>query len=177
MRPSSRRMCIFCTQRACIYTFCAKVPHFFVRFCCRTPQGVRGLKYGVKVIRTVAPRRTPQGVRGLKSLSSAWTVSPRRSHPARGAWIEMWQKHRTYFFPSCRTPQGVRGLKFDVAGAEVGKRARRTPQGVRGLKSSSGSHRRSPTASHPARGAWIEMAICSNEPRPRRVAPRKGCVD
>lgn len=38
-------MCIFCTQSACICTICAKAPHFFVRFCCRTPQGVRGLKY------------------------------------------------------------------------------------------------------------------------------------
>ena len=31
--------------------------------------------------------------------------------------------------------------------------------------------------SHPARGAWIEMAIRAFRRKSPRVAPRKGCVD
>ena len=57
-------------------------------------------------------RRTPQGVRGLKWDIVEIMHSLYRSHPARGAWIEM--------------------LEYDVPSA----RPRRTPQGVRGLKSS-----------------------------------------
>ena len=32
-------------------------------------------------------------------------------------------------------------------------------------------------ASHPARGAWIEMAAALQTETANRVAPRKGCVD
>ena len=39
----------------------------FVYFCCRTPQGVRGLKF----------------------INGAGFSSKGRSHPARGAWIEI----------------------------------------------------------------------------------------
>ena len=77
----------------------------------RTPQGVRGLKYilqrtlpdrisrtpqGVRGLKSLGcgwayyiPRRTPQGVRGLKSPPERRRPRGRRSHPARGAWIEM----------------------------------------------------------------------------------------
>ena len=34
-----------------------------------------------------------------------------------------------------------------------------------------------PTASHPARGAWIEMFLAELEAATKEVAPRKGCVD
>ena len=34
-------------------------------------------------------RRTPQGVRGLKYCYSAYERAVDRSHPARGAWIEI----------------------------------------------------------------------------------------
>ena len=53
-----------------------------------------------------------------------------------------------------RTPQGVRGLKFDrlVAAAED-------------------------AWSHPARGAWIEIACGTILNAQQIVAPRKGCVD
>ena len=33
--------------------------------------------------------RTPHGVRGLKSLTKRKSVVPEKSHPSRGAWIEM----------------------------------------------------------------------------------------
>ena len=97
----------------------------------RTPQGVRGLKFGFPCHHPDQHRRTPQGVRGLKSV----------------------------FVPSYGRPRG------------------RTPQGVRGLKSVIQYQLHSRTASHPARGAWIEISF----PRIRAgtvvVAPRKGNVD
>ena len=33
--------------------------------------------------------RTPRGVRGLKSMDGVCEVRMERSHPSRGAWIEM----------------------------------------------------------------------------------------
>ena len=39
---------------------------------------------------TVATRRTPQGVRGLKCLAEELARCWGKSHPARGAWIEIW---------------------------------------------------------------------------------------
>ena len=39
-------------------------------------------------------RRTPQGVRGLKYGRQAGAKLPQRSHPARGAWIEIGQHRR-----------------------------------------------------------------------------------
>ena len=57
----------------------------------RTPQGVRGLKYGLDIIRPAVRGRTPQGVRGLKSGKMVLVRGRRR-----------------------RTPQGVRGLKCDM---------------------------------------------------------------
>ena len=38
-------------------------------------------------------RRTPQGVRGLKYLSPLWLSNSARSHPARGAWIEILRRN------------------------------------------------------------------------------------
>ena len=58
----------------------------------------------------------------------------RKSHPARGAWIEILCIAHAYTYASSRTPQGVRGLKFAKSRA---------------------LHRL--VGSHPARGAWIEM--------------------
>ena len=56
-----------------------------------------------------------------------------RSHPARGAWIEIFSAARISSGLLCRTPQGVRGLKLPHTSAATVS-ARRTPQGVRGLK-------------------------------------------
>ena len=98
--------------------------------------------------------RTPQGVRGLKSgffVFCGWCLV---SHPARGAWIEIFRPCSIFVYCNSRTPQGVRGLKYiyhDKDGVE--------PQ------------------SHPARGAWIEIRDrVDGDPRVF-VAPRKGCVD
>ena len=57
--------------------------------CCRTPQGVRGLKYHVLGGKFGHQGRTPQGVRGLKFRRLHCRPPLRRSHPARGAWIEI----------------------------------------------------------------------------------------
>ena len=57
--------------------------------CCRTPHGVRGLKYLCDLVEDFASiRRTPHGVRGLKYA---------------GFPVEC--------FDDGRTPHGVRGLK------------------------------------------------------------------
>ena len=102
--------------------------------------------------------RTPQGVRGLKFGAALAQRFRARSHPARGAWIEI-SSRRRWFSCCCsrtpqgvrglkfpwprfwgsgrsRTPQGVRGLKWPIVEHTVGRAAGRTPQGVRGLKSS-----------------------------------------
>ena len=60
--------------------------------------------------------------------------APCRSHPARGAWIEIDGRQRPLAHDDRRTPQGVRGLKSKRHGWTLA---------------------RSP--SHPARGAWIEI--------------------
>ena len=102
-----------------------------------------------------------------------------RSHPARGAWIEIRRPAYAWRFSAGRTPQGVRGLKY-LLSARLLPGGRRTPQGVRGLKSPmlggwpSGTCRTPQgvrglkcslvrvavvgvNVSHPARGAWIEI--------------------
>ena len=57
-----------------------------------------------------------------------------KSHPSRGAWIEITSKTSKEPHMIGRTPHGVRGLKLHEAGLEqVG------------------------VESHPSRGAWIEI--------------------
>ena len=56
-----------------------------------------------------------------------------RSHPARGAWIEIKVAKNELLATGSRTPQGVRGLKFRPK-QQYPAVSRRTPQGVRGLK-------------------------------------------
>ena len=59
-----------------------------------------------------------------------------KSHPTRGAWIEICPAPGAWSVDARRTPHGVRGLKYDVVflgGASHG--------------------------SHPTRGAWIEMLV------------------
>ena len=55
----------------------------------RTPQGVRGLKLYALAGEDGAESRTPQGVRGLKFSATSETQELGQSHPARGAWIEI----------------------------------------------------------------------------------------
>ena len=53
----------------------------------------------------------------------------------------------------------------------------RTPRGVRGLKSKTEYSVPQVTASHPSRGAWIEIAPFSSFTQRGWVAPLAGCVD
>ena len=78
--------------------------------------------------------RTPHGVRGLKS--HYWqTLSMRgKSHPSRGAWIEIKPLAQADGSDAGRTPHGVRGLKYARIASSL-QALGRTPHGVRGLKS------------------------------------------
>ena len=82
----------------------------------------------------MASGRTPRGVRGLKLQEIQKEGCIQRSHPSRGAWIEIWSTTTSDPIEDSRTPRGVRGLKF-----------------VRHLALISG------LKSHPSRGAWIEI--------------------
>ena len=67
--------------------------------------------------------------------------SETRSHPSRGAWIEISRDPGLTIAPGpSRTPRGVRGLKL--------------PQTKPFVK---------PPRSHPSRGAWIEMLYAAAE--------------
>ena len=55
----------------------------------RTPHGVRGLKCIFHELMTHGLGRTPHGVRGLKYDGEAQRGAHARSHPSRGAWIEI----------------------------------------------------------------------------------------
>ena len=81
------------------------------------------------------------------------------SHPARGAWIEMMLIIAFGGTEAGRTPHGVRGLKslYDYIITRLCRC--RTPHGVRGLKSDGSMRGSMPLSSHPARGAWIEIAL------------------
>ena len=55
--------------------------------------------------------RTPHGVRGLKWCAMLAKRSVAKSHPSRGAWIEIPKTERPEAPSVSRTPHGVRGLK------------------------------------------------------------------
>ena len=76
-----------------------------------------------------------------------------KSHPARGAWIEIMKRIKTVT-ANRRTPRGVRGLKYEML--------------MTGQDN---------TLSHPARGAWIEILKGTLYCKNIKVAPREGCVD
>ena len=102
----------------------------------RTPRGVRGLKCPEKAFSTapISVGRTPRGVRGLKSPSKRTALFTVRSHPSRGAWIEIAHAPADAAGTARRTPRGVRGLKYYREPGSPDRRGR-TPRGVRGLKS------------------------------------------
>ena len=98
--------------------------------------------------------RTPHGVRGSKYLLSVNLLRNLRSHPARGAWIEI------PTIPACSPGSTV---------------APRTGCVDRNSASLRAQERR--RESHPARGAWIEISYARSELASLGVAPRTGCVD
>ena len=62
----------------------------FGKVCCRTPLGVRGLKWVPSPFPAHGGRRTPRGVRGLKSNDMKHIHTHAiGSHPSRDAWIEI----------------------------------------------------------------------------------------
>ena len=63
--------------------------------CSRTPQGVRGLKFRELILDKYKKSRTPQGVRGLKFIHALVQLNWHESHPARGAWIEIFVEKET----------------------------------------------------------------------------------
>ena len=77
-----------------------------------------------------------------------------KSHPARGAWIEM---------QTIRYGQNLLEMSHPARGAwiEISR------FGGHGLQ----------TRSHPARGAWIEIKTPKYKVGQGMVAPRTGCVD
>ena len=79
------------------------------------------------------PGRTPHGVRGLKFIGISDYEYALRSHPSRGAWIEIGCEQIPGRLDGCRTPHGVRGLKSQNPVRKY-RVPRRTPHGVRGLK-------------------------------------------
>ena len=103
-------------------------------------------------------------------------LTVRKSHPARGAWIETKAGLVNMANSMGRTPPGVRGLKRSAGKSAIFYNCR-TPPGVRGLK----HHRHGRDVpfclSHPARGAWIETDKKAPSDKFDDVAPRPGCVD
>ena len=83
---------------------------------------------------TIFSGRTPHGVRGLKSICVRKVIKILKSHPSRGAWIEISNTTYVNATKSSRTPHGVRGLKSKPFAYPIG-----------------------PKPSHPSRGAWIEI--------------------
>ena len=105
----------------------------FGKVCCRTPRGVRGLKFRRSAGWVLRRSRTPRGVRGLKyAVSTAEAAIAARRTP-RG--VRGLKSHRERGNPrrKGRTPRGVRGLKSGIRG-QRGHPGGRTPRGVRGLK-------------------------------------------
>ena len=123
----------------------------------RTPHGVRGLKSIVCAIFAVCPRSHPSRGAWIEMMLSCNVTSKRWSHPSRGAWIEIYMFWLLRHMQYGRTPHGVRGLKCVLPAYHFGHRRGRTPHGVRGLKSRDIWTHPSRWWSHPSRGAWIEI--------------------
>ena len=77
-----------------------------------------------------------------------------RSHPARGAWIEI---SRAALSRRINESHPARGAWIEIVWATEAQKW---------------DH-----LSHPARGAWIEIRLGKQRMARRLVAPRTGCVD
>ena len=65
---------------------------------CRAPHGARGLKFQDRLDKGVGAGRAPHGARGLKSRWQEHLATSEQSRPARGAWIEIWQRNSVIGF-------------------------------------------------------------------------------
>ena len=81
---------------------------------CRTPHGVRGLKYCPAVIAWCAVWSHPSRGAWIEIYDLLRNLATLESHPSRGAWIEITFPHARRNAWHRRTPHGVRGLKFDL---------------------------------------------------------------
>ena len=84
------------------------------------------------------------------------SIEEMTSHPTRGAWIEIGPTGPWGPVPPSHP---TRGAWIEIPGAPGVAAAppRRTPHGVRGLKSRRPQSTILPRVSHPTRGAWIEI--------------------
>ena len=78
---------------------------------CRTPQGVRGLKFHSDPLKPTRKESHPARGAWIEIIQYAYQGFAKQSHPARGAWIEIGTLTDEINSVSGRTPQGVRGLK------------------------------------------------------------------
>ena len=129
----------------------------FGKVCCRTPRGVRGLKFCPALSRARCCSRTPRGVRGLKSpMESSRGQIYLVSHPSRGAWIEIAHGLCAPDHRHSRTPRGVRGLKWNYYDYVDTLRGR-TPPGGGGIKKIGGNGGTTGRRSDPPRGGGVEI--------------------
>ena len=80
--------------------------------------------------------RTPRGVRGLKSCGKCEGCRIARSHPSRGAWIEIVSNQ---MFADLYVSHPSRGAWIEIPASCAMSRS---------------------AESHPSRGAWIEISCC-----------------
>ena len=99
-----------------------------------------------------------------------------RSHPSRGAWIEMIMSKTLNTPNRSRTPHGVRGLKLTINGNATAALKSHPSRGA-WIEICAGYSEATETGSHPSRGAWIEIFHYHYSSRRRKVAPLTGCVD
>ena len=106
------------------------------------------------------------------------------SRPLRGAWIEAclvrtskstYAPHVTKIYsPLCMQILNILHIAFHVRSLHFGHICCRTPQGVRGLKSVDAWDFFDGRASHPARGAWIEVCHVARSPVNASSHPVRG---
>ena len=90
-------------------------------------------------------------MKSKKTLISSATIP---SHPARGAWIEIYPDEVLTATMLWSHPARGAWIEIVTSSAVMSRRM-----------------------SHPARGAWIEMLPIVRTAAVLGVAPRKGCVD
>ena len=144
--------------------------------------------------------RTPQGVRGLKFRYPLGNFGGYESHPARGAWIEIYvNPYKLIFVFGSHPARGAWIEMPDVVCKDLGLPSH-PARGAWIEMSYTPLHYKIIRQSHPARGAWIEITSVARgeydttgrtpqgvrglkfcrraaDPQSAAVAPRKGCVD
>ena len=99
----------------------------------RTPQGVRGLKYRLEMRSLIWDKSHPARGAWIEIQNAGAILGLYASHPARGAWIEMFI---SVSWTEEYMSHPARGAWIEISAmtAKSTPLASRTPQGVRGLK-------------------------------------------